>query len=278
MAKAETHFQASGPQVLTSADGTRIACEMAGSGRPVILIGGILSDRSSLAEVAVGVAAAATAVTYDRRGRGESDQGVDYSVSREIEDLAAIAAMFDAPPVLFGHSSGAGLAIEAAAAGLRVAALILYEPPYGPDDADSRAEAAAFARSIESMLEAGDRSGAVACFFEAMGLPPGEVDALSSDPGYVARAPTMSHDFAVMGQIDRGGAVPTELLERVQIPTLVLTGERSPPFFGEIAAEVAAALPHGSLSKVPEADHSARSDNIPRVVLEFVSSLGAIRP
>jgi pimeloyl-ACP methyl ester carboxylesterase len=278
MSKAETHFQASDLQFVTSADGTRIACEMVGSGQPVILIGGILSDRSSLAEVAVGVSAAATAVTYDRRDRGESNGAAIYAVSREIEDLAAIAALFDAPPVLFGHSSGAGLAIEAAAAGLRVAGLILYEPPYGPDDADSRAEAAAFARSIRSMLEAGDRSGAVACFFQAMGLSPEEVDALSSDPGYVARAPTMVHDFAVMGQIDRGGAVPTELLGKIRIPALILTGEQSPTFFGEIAADVAAALPNGTLRKVPEADHSARSDSIPKVVLEFVSSLGEIRP
>jgi pimeloyl-ACP methyl ester carboxylesterase len=256
-----------------SSDGTRIACDVFGDGPPIIFITGMLSDRTSLAELARDVAGGATSIIYDRRGRGDSDAGGDYAVSREVEDVAAIAALFDAPPVLFGHSSGAGLAIEAAASGLRLAGLILYEPPYGPDDADSRAESAAFASAIEAKLATGDRSGAVSDFFEAMGMPPEAVEMMAKDPCNIARAPTMAHDFAVMGQVSRGGVVPKDLLEQIVVPALVLTGGKSPEFFAQIAAEVAAALPKSSIATVPQADHTARSDRLPRMVLGFLTSL-----
>lgn len=258
---------------VVSADGTRIACEVFGEGPPVIFVTGMLSDRTSLAELARNVAGGATSVIFDRRGRGDSEAGGAYAVEREIEDVAALAGLSDVPPILFGHSSGAGLAIEAAASGLPLSGLILYEPPYGPDDADSRAESAAFAQGIEAKLAAGDRSGAVADFFEAMGLPPEAVKAMATDPDNIARAPTMAHDFAVMGQITRGGMVPKDLLARIGVPTLVLTGEESPEFFTAIAAEVTAALPQGSIATVPQADHAARSDRLPGMVLGFLASL-----
>jgi len=258
---------------VVSADGTRIAYEAFGKGPLVIFVTGMLSDRTSLAELARDVAGGATSVIFDRRGRGDSEAGSAYAVEREVEDVAALAGLSDVPPILFGHSSGAGLAIEAAASGLLLSGLILYEPPYGPDDADSRAESASFAREIEAKLAAGDRSGAVGGFFEAMGLPPEAVKALATDPDNIARAPTMAHDFAVMGQITRGGVVPKDLLKRITVPALVLTGEESPEFFAAIAAEVAEALPQGSLATVPQADHAARSDRLPGIVLGFLAGL-----
>lgn len=273
MAKTETGAKTSGLAHAVSADGTRIAFEIFGEGPPVIFVTGMLSDRTSLAELARDVAGGARSVIFDRRGRGDSDAGGAYAVEREVEDVAALLAALDAAPVLFGHSSGAGLAIEVAGAGLPLAGLILYEPPYGPDDADSRPDSAMFAQAIEAKLAAGDRSGAVAAFFEAMEMPPEAVKAMATDPDNLARAPTMAHDFAVMGQVTRGGVVPKDLLKRITVPTLVLTGEESPEFFSAIAAEVAAALPQGSLATVPEADHAARSDRLPGIVLGFLASL-----
>lgn len=258
---------------VVSADGTQIAFQVFGEGPPVIFVTGMLSDRTSLAELARDIAGGATSVIFDRRGRGDSEAGGTYAVGREVEDVAALAGLFEVPPILFGHSSGAGLAIEAAASGRPLSGLILYEPPYGSDDADSRADSAAFAQEIEAKLAAGDRSGAVSDFFEAMGLPPEAVKAMATDPDNIARAPTMAHDFAVMGQITRGGVVPKDLLKRITVPTLVLTGEESPEFFTAIAAEVAEALPQGSLATVPQADHAARSDRLPGIVLGFLASL-----
>lgn len=258
---------------VSSLDGTLIAHEIIGEGPPLVFIGGILSDRSSLRDLSRAVAADATAIIFDRRGRGDSGDASAYAVAREVEDVSALAEMFDQPPVLFGHSSGAGLAIEVAAAGVPLGGLVLYEPPYGFDDADSRKESASFARMINEKLDAGDRAGAVRSFFEAMGLPPEDVSEMANDPAMQARADTMAYDFAVMGQIDRGGVVPRDELRRINVPALVLTGALSLPFFTEIARQVAEALPRGSLQTLSEADHSARSDCLPEVVRAFLTSL-----
>ncbi len=262
---------------VTSLDGTRIAYEIIGTGSPVLFIGGILSDRSSLAELAHDVASATTAVIFDRRGRGESGSASEYAVMREVEDIQALANAFPEKPFLFGHSSGAGLAIEAAASGMPLAGMILYEPPYGPDDAVSRAESVAFAESIQGKLSEGDRSGAIAAFFEAMGMAGQELEAMAADPILNMLAPTMAHDFAVMGQIEREGVIPISLLEHIDFPTLVLTGEQSPPFFTEIAAVVAESLPNGRMTMVPQADHSARSSHLAPIILDFLGEQGVAR-
>lgn len=59
-------------ETVTSADGTRIALEQTGSGAPVILVGGAFNDRSTVAALATTLAPGFTAITYDRRGRGDS--------------------------------------------------------------------------------------------------------------------------------------------------------------------------------------------------------------
>jgi pimeloyl-ACP methyl ester carboxylesterase len=74
-----------------SADGTSIALEVTGSGSAVVLIGGAFNDRTTTAGLAQVLAPYYQAVTYDRRGRGESgDESVDYSVDREMADLQAV--------------------------------------------------------------------------------------------------------------------------------------------------------------------------------------------
>lgn len=65
---------------------------------------------------------------YDRRGRGRSGDTAPYAPEREYEDLAAVAVATGETPLVMGQSSGAGLALEAAASG--VPALATYESPY----------------------------------------------------------------------------------------------------------------------------------------------------
>lgn len=212
-------------------------------------------------------------VSFDRRGRGGSGEGPRYAVRCEVDDVMALAGLFDQPPVLFGHSSGAGLAIEVAAAGAPLRGVVLYEPPYGFDDAKSRMESASFATSVNGKLEAGDRAGAIRAFFEAMGLPPEDAGGMAEDPAMQARAHTMAHDFAVMGMVERGGIVPRDVLRRIIVPALVLAGDLSPPFFAQVASQVAEALPEGALRHLPGADHSAQSADLPGIVRAFLNSL-----
>ena len=117
---------------VTSADGTTIAYDRLGDGPPVVVVGGALADRAVLAATAEALAAHRTVLNYDRRGRGDSGDTAPYAVAREVEDLAALLAAAGGSAALYGHSSGAALALHAAAAGLPIERLVMHEAPYGP--------------------------------------------------------------------------------------------------------------------------------------------------
>lgn len=257
-------------RTLASSDGTTLAYEVLGEGPPILFVAGMLSDRETLRPIAQGVRGH-SCLLYDRRGRGDSANGGAYSVAREIEDLAALSGLFDEPPVLFGHSSGAGLVIEAAAAGLPAAGIVLFEPPYGFDDEQSRRESLEFAQAIKSRIDQGEHEAAVRYFFGALGLPDDAVDAMVGDGALVRRAPTMLHDLAVMGQLEGGGEVPEARLRQIVIPALVLSGDQSPDFFAEISRLVARQLPNGSFRQVAGEDHSASGGEVAAIVEEFAA-------
>src|SRR5687767_4280826 len=112
---------------VTSADGTTIAYERHGNGDPVVLIGGAFNDRGTVRGLALALADRLTTYVYDRRGRGASTDTAPYSPEREVEDVAAVIEAAGGSAGLFGHSSGAGLALTATMAGLPVSKLAIYE-------------------------------------------------------------------------------------------------------------------------------------------------------
>ena len=121
-------------ETVTSADGTGIALEPTGAGAPVILVGGAFNDRSTVAALAAALAPDFTAITYDRRGRGDSgNNDSDFDIDREFDDLAAVIGYAGETASLFGHSSGGLLAVEAALRGLPIERLAVYEPLEGQD-------------------------------------------------------------------------------------------------------------------------------------------------
>ena len=101
---------------VVSKDGTRIAYSRQGSGPPLLLVDGALCHRAfgPGADLAQRMAARYTVYTYDRRGRGESGDTRPYAVEREIEDLAALIEEAGGEALVYGVSSGAALALEAA--------------------------------------------------------------------------------------------------------------------------------------------------------------------
>src|ERR1044072_1477763 len=105
---------------VTSKDGTPIAYDRLGSGPVVILVGGGLDDGSENAPLAAELAASFTVVNYSRRGRADSGDTQPYAVERELEDLEALIAEAGGSAHIYGVSSGAMFALEAAAAGLSI--------------------------------------------------------------------------------------------------------------------------------------------------------------
>src|SRR2546427_8959113 len=121
-----------------SADGTTIAFDQLGKGPAIILVGGAFEQRamdSETAQLAPLLAQHFTVFHYDRRGRGDSTDTLPYAVEREIEDIEALINEAGGEAFVFGISSGAALAFEAALAlGGEVKKLAMYEPPYNDDD------------------------------------------------------------------------------------------------------------------------------------------------
>lgn len=259
---------------VTSADATRISYERLGEGAPLVVVGGLLCDRQTFRPLADQLAEQFSVITYDRRGRGDSGDSGDtapYSVEREIEDLAAVIAEAGGAASVYGHSSGAGLALEAAAAGLPIMRLVLHEPPYGGDDEESRREARQLAENIQAAIAEDRRADAIGLFFATSGMPEDMVEAVISDPKMLALAPTMPYDFAVMGDFS-GGAIPEDRVRAVGMTTLVIAGGASPDFFRETAARLVVLLPNAKQVTLEGQDHGAPADSVAPVVAEFLTA------
>ena len=177
-----------------SADGTLIAYETHGDGPPLILVDGALCSRAMgpSAALAKTLAEQFTVITYDRRGRGESADAVPYAVQREIEDLAALIAATGGAAFVCGVSSGAVLALEAAAFGLPITGLALYEPPFIVDDSRPPMPAD-YVDQLNVFLASGRRGDAVRLFMRNVGMPARARLADAPDPAVAQAQARRSH-------------------------------------------------------------------------------------
>jgi pimeloyl-ACP methyl ester carboxylesterase len=233
-------------KTVTSKDGTTIAFDQYGAGRAVILVDGALCYRAhwgqgSLAEK---LAPHFTVYTYDRRGRGESSDTQPYAVDREIEDLDALIEQAGGSVNLYGLSSGAVLALKAAAklGSTKILNLALNEPPFNSDDPQARQEFEHYSQQVANLLESGKGGDAVALFMGDM-MSPDMLENLRQSPEWPlleAIAPTLAYDNQVMGD----GAVPVTAAKAATIPTLVLVGSSSPDFKHEAVDALSQAVPH----------------------------------
>ncbi|MFD7744896.1 alpha/beta fold hydrolase [Streptomyces sp. NPDC059698] len=244
-----------------SADGTTIAFDKSGEGPAVILVASALADRSDAKRLAALLAEHFTVVNYDRRGRGASADGSAYAVEREIEDIAALIDQVGGSASLFGSSSGAVLALRAAAAGLKVNKLAVYEPPFSVAP-DGFGPPAGFAGQIDALLAEDRRSDAVKAFMvKAQGMPSFMVGAMRLMPGVWSNlkglANTLPYDIAVMGDTQQGKPLPAEPWSAASAPTLVLTGSKSPEGFQRAAKELTGVLPDASHRTLNGLNHGA---------------------
>ncbi len=244
-----------------SKDGTSIAYEKTGSGPVLILVAPALSDRSGDSQLASLLAPHFTVVNYDRRGRGDSGDSPTYSVVREIEDIKALIDNAGGSAFLFGSSSGAALALEAAnKLGTRVTALVLFEPPYIVDD--SRAPIPDdFFKRVAAHVTAGRRGDAVALFMTgAIGVPEDMLAQMRTSPMWAdleKLAHTIPYDGAILSGLQAGKPLPKDRWRAVSAQTLVINGEKSDAFLRNAAQELTAVLPNSKRVTLKGQDHSA---------------------
>jgi len=257
---------------VTSRDGTRIAYDKLGKGPAVIVVGGALSNRSGGSELAQLLAAQFTVYSYDRRGRGDSTDTKPYSVDREIEDLEALIDSAGGAAYVYGKSSGAALALQAASAlGSKIKKLALYEPPYSEAEGAAR-EWKEFRAKLDGLLAADRRADAITLFMKFVGAPDEAVAKMKASPawpGMLAMAPTLAYDNAVLGD-DR--FVPVGIAAKVKAKSLVMDGGASAgpmPFMRPTADKLGKVIPDAQRLVVEGQAHDASAKVLAPILLKF---------
>ena len=255
----------------TSRDGTRIAFERVGAGRTVVIVAGLLCDRTTHRALAERLGERFTAVTYDRRGRGDSGDTPPYDVQREVEDLAAVIEATGGPAAVYGHSSGAGLALLACGRRAPITHLVLHEPPYGAEDDTSREEARSLAARVRAAVESDCPDVAIRRFLGSMGMPEDAIEAAAADRRMLHLARTMPYDHSVMDD-DAGGTIPVDAARRVSVPTLVVAGDKTADFFRHAAEQLVQLIPNARLQLLRGSDHGAPAEVVAPVIADFCAA------
>lgn len=258
-----------------SADGTTIAFDSWGDGQSLIMVDGATGYRAiSQLPGQVGELPGNQfrVIAYDRRGRGESGDTAPYAPQREIDDLAAVIEEAGAPALVCGFSSGAVLALDAAAAGLPIVKLALFEPPFvvggsrPPLPAD-------YVEQLEAAVADGRPGDAAEIFLTAaIGLPPEAVAGMRQGPFWPtleAVAHTISYDGRIMGTTMSGGPLPADRWASLTVPTLVMYGTGTEPWLITAAQALADLLPTASLQAVEGAQHSVAADVLAPALRRF---------
>ncbi len=260
---------------VTSRDGTTIAFDRVGEGPPLIVVDGAFSHRAinpTAPRLAALLSPRFTVYTYDRRGRGESGDTKPYAVGREIDDLDALIADAGGPAFVMGGSSGALLALDAAASGSAIVKLALYEPPLVVDDSHPSLRGD-YAARLDELLAAGRRGDAVAFFFtQAMGLPGQEVAAMRHGSFWAELekvAPTLSYDAALFAPTMSGRPLPAGRWGSVTAPTLVIDGGAGEGFIHSGADALAHVLPDARRQTLSGQTHDVEAEAIAPVLADF---------
>lgn len=249
---------------VTAADGTAIAFERTGSGTPLVLVepSGHYRQHSAFEGLVPRLADQFTVCTYDRRGRGRSGDAELYEPAREIDDLAALIDAVGRPVFLYGYSSGALLALRAAAHGLPIEKLAVLEPPLQQPGAPADPLTAEL-----SALVAGRRfDDVVEHFHRSIGVPDEIIEHLRTTPAFAKMAtiaPTFVYDCRISDEMTPG------LLAAVQVPTLVLDSAGSTDDLTSWAASVARQLPNATHRSLPGQWHTVDDDVLASALIRF---------
>ena len=256
--------------ITASTDGSAIAYDTIGDGPPIVLLAGALCTRGVTRPLADALGTRVRVLNPDRRGRGDSTDasGDPWTLEREIEDVAALIQVAGGTASLYGHSSGAGLALQCAAAGLPVERLVLHDAPYNTDPA-SGPESREFYEQLLPLLREERHVDAVALFLGGMGMP--EEVAREAATGLQDVAPSLAYDSAAMGDAD-GGLVPEARLSSVPVPTLVLAGGTDHPFMVDVARILASGIPQATFVHLEGQSHDAPAEVVAPPILEFLVS------
>lgn len=238
-------------QFTTSRDGTKLAWSRTGEGEPLILVDGAFCHRKFGAneKLPEHLSGKFTVYSYDRRGRGESGNTLPYSPQKEYEDLQSIIDITGGSAYVYGISSGAALALEAANQGLHIRKLALYEAPYITDSSRPPLPAD-YLETLSRFVEQGEPGKAVKYFMRTgIGLPSFVVWMMQLMPVWKQlkqMAHTVPYDTEILGDTGSGKPLDKERWSAVTMPTLVISGSKSEKWAQHSMQHLATVLPYAT--------------------------------
>jgi pimeloyl-ACP methyl ester carboxylesterase len=263
---------------ILSKDGTPIAVDRTGRGPALVFVDGAMCYRASGPGHAMAAALSDhfTVFTYDRRGRGDSGDTAPYDLQREVDDLEAVIREAGGQAVVFGVSSGAALALEAASRGLPITRLALYEAPFIVDDTRPPLPPD-FMSQLHTAIGAGRPGDAVKMFMRVVGVPGVFIALMRLMPVWsklTAIAHTLPYDIAIVGPFQRGEPLPTTRWTGATMPTLVMDGGKSPAWMRNATRALAGVLPNAIYRTLDGQTHMVKPKALTPPLVEFFGETG----
>lgn len=259
---------------VTSRDGTRIAYNIEGHGSPVILVAGAMQFRgfdSNTVDMAKKLSEYGhQVINYDRRGRGESFNTPSCTLAESIDDIKALASQVDGPVALFGNSSGAAISLAAAAAGVEVSALMLWEAPLGEELGTDGAQNL---KGLQEKLAAGNPDAVIEYFMKDM--PAEWLEGAKQSPGWpvmTAMGPSLEADAEALAWTQ--SAPRKQLWAGIAAPVVALVGEHTIPIMPPAAMSIAENVPHGIMESMPGENHGWDSGVMAKRIADFLAENG----
>lgn len=260
-------------QAVQSKDGTTIAYDRSGSGPSLVLVDGALCHRGfgPMPSIAKLLAPHFTVFNFDRRGRGESQDTAPYSVDREVEDIEALVAEAGGSAYLFGTSSGAALALEAAARLKGIKKVALYEAPFFFDDVHPP-RPNDYVAKMTALVAQDRRADALKLFMSQVGTPAIAINVMRFTPMWPKLkrvAHTLPYDLTIVSDVRAGKPLSRERWTSVTMPALTAVGGKSPVWWQDAMNQLSTVLPNARHLTLPGQNHMFKAPAMAPVLTEF---------
>jgi pimeloyl-ACP methyl ester carboxylesterase len=249
---------------VTSADGIDVRAYDEGRGPAIVLLGPGLDDGTRCKRIAAILARRFRVIRLHRRQYRLDLQadpklgGSPCTVAQEVEDVLAVVRAVGEPVVLYGHSDGGVVALEALAASpSSFAGAVIFEPAavIGPPLAG---EGGVVLKQARAALAKGRPGKALSIFSHgAAGLPrwqawlAGLFTALIPKYRRLVRAQLDS-----LQALDQLG-VRLDTYAQIKVPTVLLGGDRNPAHIGERLDAIERVIPNTERVVMHKRDHGA---------------------
>lgn len=255
----------------TSKDGTSICYTKTGDGELFIGIFGAIchKDFFPVKGDVKELSKHYSVINYDRRGRGDSLVHSSWSIQKEVEDIESLIDDNGGSAYLYGHSSGAVLALEASLAlSEKIKGIVVYDASYVSTDKEYT-EYQKTKESVKNLLKQDNNSKALKYFLTEIGMPKAFIFLLKLMPGWKTMkqlAPTLMYDIVLTENLP-----PIKRLQNISVPVLLLAGDKNPDSIKNVYKQLADNIPDNQHHLLEGKDHMASMKSLIPYIQKFLN-------